>query len=145
MGSSKNVNKLFSKENHFFVLLRLELMRSFSNLNDIRFSAYRTAMKLRTIQKRLCRRCSSFLRIFFFEFRYCLVDLTSLSDIISVFEEHQTMDSPSRNIEKYIDITEILYYLQAIFEKTANEYPQLINVLLTVDLTLNWLLNIYDL
>jgi hypothetical protein len=120
-------------------------MRSFSNLNDIRFSAYRTAMKLRTIQKRLCRRCSSFLQIFFFEFRYCLVDLTSLSDIISVFEEHQTMDSPSRNIEKYIDITEILYYLQAIFEKTANEYPQLINVLLTVDLTLNWLLNIYDL
>jgi hypothetical protein len=120
-------------------------MRSFSNLNDIRFSAYRTAMKLRTIQKRLCRKCSSFLQIVFFEFRYCLVDLTSLSDIISVFEEHQTMDSPSRNIEKYIDITEILYYLQAIFEKTANEYPQLINVLLTVDLTLNWLLNIYDL
>jgi hypothetical protein len=31
-------------------------MRSFSNLNDIRFSAYRTAMKLRTLQKRLCRR-----------------------------------------------------------------------------------------
>jgi hypothetical protein len=30
-------------------------MRSFSNLNDIRFSAYRTAMKLRTLQKRLCR------------------------------------------------------------------------------------------
>jgi dystrophin len=104
----------------------LELMRSFSELNDIRFSAYRTAMKLRTLQKRLC------------------LDLTSLSDIISVFEEHQTLDSPNRNIEKYIDITEIVYYLQSIFEKTANEYPQLINVILTVDLTLNWLLNIYD-
>ncbi|UJR26819.1 hypothetical protein I4U23_008132 [Adineta vaga] len=104
----------------------LELMRSFSNLNDIRFSAYRTAMKLRTLQKRLC------------------LDLTSLSDIISVFEEHQTIDSPNKNIDKYIDVTEILYYLQSIFEKTANEYPQLINVILTVDLTLNWLLNIYD-
>ncbi|CAF1605861.1 unnamed protein product, partial [Adineta ricciae] len=104
----------------------LELMRSFSNLNDIRFSAYRTAMKLRTLQKRLC------------------LDLTSLSDIISVFEEHQTIDSPTNNLEKYVDVTEILYYLQTIFEKTAHEYPQLINVILTVDLTLNWLLNIYD-
>ncbi|CAF5135895.1 unnamed protein product, partial [Rotaria sp. Silwood1] len=34
----------------------LELMRSFSNFNDIRFSAYRTAMKLRTLQKRLCQK-----------------------------------------------------------------------------------------
>jgi EF hand domain-containing protein len=31
-------------------------MRSFSNFNDIRFSAYRTAMKLRALQKRLCRK-----------------------------------------------------------------------------------------
>ena len=30
-------------------------MRSFSNFNDIRLSAYRTAMKLRALQKRLCR------------------------------------------------------------------------------------------
>ncbi len=74
----------------------------------------------------------------------CSVDLTSLSNIISVFEEHQTIDSPSKNLDKYVDITEILYYLQSIFEKTANEYPQLINVTLTVDITLNWLLNIYD-
>ena len=34
---------------------RLELMRSFSAFNDIRFAAYRTAMKLRSLQKRLCR------------------------------------------------------------------------------------------
>jgi hypothetical protein len=67
-----------------------------------------------------------------------------LSDIITVFEERQTIDSPSRNIDRYIEVTEIVYYLQTIFEKTANEYPQLINVALTVDLTLNWLLNIYD-
>ncbi|CAF3539712.1 unnamed protein product [Rotaria sordida] len=108
----------------------IELMRSFSNFNDIRFSAYRTAMKLRTLQKRLCL--------------FVLVDLTSLSDIISVFEEHQTIDLPNKNIDKYVDITEILYYLQSIFEKTSNEYPQLINIIVTVDLTLNWLLNIYD-
>ena len=34
---------------------RLDLMRSFSSFNDVRFSAYRTAMKLRALQKRLCR------------------------------------------------------------------------------------------
>lgn len=73
-----------------------------------------------------------------------LVDLTSLSDIISVFEEPSTIDSPMRNLEKYIDVNEILNYLQMIFDKTAKEYPQMINVILTVDLTLNWLLNIYD-
>lgn len=72
------------------------------------------------------------------------VDLTSLSDIISVFEDHQTLDSPNSNIDKCIDINDMLNYLQLIFEKTSNEYPQLINVVLTVDLTLNWLLNIYD-
>ena len=72
------------------------------------------------------------------------MDLTSLSDIISVFEDHQTLDSPNHNIDKCIDINDMLNYLQLIFEKTSNEYPQLINVVLTVDLTLNWLLNIYD-
>lgn len=70
--------------------------------------------------------------------------MTSLSDIISVFEEHQSIDSPDKNIDKTVDVGEILAYLQSIFEKTFNEYPQLINVVLTVDLTLNWLLNIYD-
>lgn len=38
----------------------------------------------------------------------------------------------------------MLVYLKSIFDKTANEYPQLINVVSTMDLTLNWLLNIYD-
>ncbi len=69
------------------------------------------------------------------------MDLTSLSDIINVFETNEIIDP----LNKTIDITEILDYLQRIFEKTSNEYPQLINVILTVDLTLNWLLNIYDL
>jgi len=102
-------------------------------------------MKLRTLQKRLCRMfILRSIYIYYLIFFSYLVDLTSLSDIISVFEEHQTIDLPNKNLDKYIDITDILYYLQSIFEKTSNEYPQLINVVLTVDLTLNWLLNIYD-
>jgi hypothetical protein len=69
-----------------------------------------------------------------------LVDLTSLSDIINVFEGNEIIDS----LNKTIDIIEIINYLQKIFDKTSNKYPQLINVILTIDLTLNWLLNIYD-
>ena len=34
----------------------VDLYKSFTNLNDIRYSAYRTAMKLRTLQKRLWRK-----------------------------------------------------------------------------------------
>ncbi|CAF1072993.1 unnamed protein product [Rotaria sordida] len=99
-----------------------ELMQSFANFNDIRFSAYRTAMKLRTLQKRLC------------------LDLTLLNNIISVFDENEIIDS----LNKTIDIIDVLDYLQKIFDKTSIEYPQLINIICTVDLTLNWLLNIYD-
>lgn len=33
----------------------IDLMSSLADLNEVRFSAYRTAMKLRTVQKRLCR------------------------------------------------------------------------------------------
>ena len=69
------------------------------------------------------------------------MDLTSLSDIIGVFEQGEVTDA----LNTMIDIDQIQIYLQKIFEKTANEYPQLINGIVTVDLTLNWLLNIYDL
>lgn len=31
----------------------IELMKSLTDLNDVRFSAYRTALKLRAVQKRL--------------------------------------------------------------------------------------------
>lgn len=32
----------------------IELMKSLAALNEVRFSAYRTALKLRAVQKRLC-------------------------------------------------------------------------------------------
>ena len=84
----------------------------------------------------------------FIDYSFCLfqlniiilVDLTSLSNIISVFEEYKRNDS----LNTMVNITEMVDYLQKIFDRTSNEYPQLINVIFSVDLTLNWLLNIYD-
>lgn len=32
----------------------IDLMNSLADLNEVRFSAYRTALKLRTVQKALC-------------------------------------------------------------------------------------------
>lgn len=34
----------------------MDLMNSLTEFNEVRFSAYRTAMKLRTVQKRMCRK-----------------------------------------------------------------------------------------
>lgn len=42
----------------------IDLYKSFTNLNDIRFSAYRTAMKLRTLQKRLWRKINKKIKNF---------------------------------------------------------------------------------
>jgi hypothetical protein len=57
-----------------------------------------------------------------------------------VFDEEKVDNA----LEKMIDIDDILHLLHKIFERTANKCPQLIQVIPTVDLTLNWLLNIYD-
>lgn len=63
-----------------------------------------------------------------------------MNDVRSVFDAHKIDDGMYRMIE----ISDILHYLHEIFNKTAEKYPQLIQVIPTIDLTLNWLLNIYD-
>ena len=45
---------------------------------------------------------------------------------------------------RMIEINDVLQFLREIFSRTAEKFPQLIQVIPTVDLTLNWLLNIYD-
>ncbi|KOB78866.1 Dystrophin, isoforms A/C/F/G/H [Operophtera brumata] len=79
----------------------IELMNSLADLNEVRFSAYRTALKLRTVQKALCT--------------ICQIDLRS-----------------DRNNEHFV------------FQVIAAENPSLVNVPLCLDLSINWLLNVYD-
>lgn len=40
----------------------IELMKSLADLNEVRFSAYRTALKLRSVQKRLGERNDKLLK-----------------------------------------------------------------------------------
>ncbi|KAG8234825.1 hypothetical protein J437_LFUL015540 [Ladona fulva] len=100
----------------------IELVNSLADLNEVRFSAYRTAMKLRTVQKKLC------------------LDLLQLSDAMDAFDSHGLR---AQN-DKLIDVTDMVTVLSSLYEGVAAESPSLVDLPLCLDLCLNWLLNVYD-
>ncbi|KAF9822548.1 hypothetical protein SFRURICE_010663 [Spodoptera frugiperda] len=80
----------------------IELMNSLADLNEVRFSAYRTALKLRTVQKALC------------------MHMLQLPAALEAFDSH------------------------GLRAQNDPENPSLVNVPLCLDLSINWLLNVYD-
>ncbi|VVC26815.1 Hypothetical protein CINCED_3A012694 [Cinara cedri] len=100
----------------------IELMSSLSEFNEVRFSAYRTAMKLRTVQKRMS------------------LDLLTLEAALESFDNHGLR---AQN-DKLITVSEMLTILGSIFDTLASQHPSLVHVPLCLDLSLNWLLNVYD-
>ncbi|XP_055937258.1 dystrophin-like isoform X4 [Argiope bruennichi] len=100
----------------------IELMDSLAELNDIRYSAYRTAMKLRTVQKKIC------------------LDMVNMNNAINAFDQHGLR---AQN-DKLISVPEMITCLSTIYEGIATENNSLINIPLSLDLCLNWLLNLYD-
>ncbi|XP_055889039.1 dystrophin-like isoform X6 [Biomphalaria glabrata] len=98
------------------------LMDALMELNKIRFAAYRTGMKLRMLQKKL------------------FLDMVSLQMAVDAFDSHGLR---GRN-DKLIDVGEMIECLSTIFEAAAKEHPEIVNVPLSIDLTLNWILDIYD-
>lgn len=95
----------------------IDLMKSLSDLNDIRFSAYRTAMKLRTVQKRLA------------------FDQIQMSVAIERFDTHGLR---AQN-DKLIDIPDMTTVLHSLYVTLDN-----IDMPLMLDLAINWILNVYD-
>uniref|UniRef100_A0ABM0M5R4 Dystrophin-like n=1 Tax=Saccoglossus kowalevskii TaxID=10224 RepID=A0ABM0M5R4_SACKO len=93
-----------------------------ADFNDVRFSAYRTAMKLRRLQKALC------------------LDLLNMNSANDAFDHHGLRDEN----DKLMDVMEIINVLTSIYDNVAVDNPQLVNVPLCVDMCLNWLLNVYD-
>ncbi|KAG9471248.1 hypothetical protein GDO78_015364, partial [Eleutherodactylus coqui] len=91
------------------------------DLNNIKFSAYRTAMKLRRVQKAL---------------RLDLVTLPLLSQILSC----DILQSSDRSL----DVLDVIRCLSSLYERLEEERGLLVNVPLCVDLALNWLLNVFD-
>ncbi|KAF4520364.1 hypothetical protein B566_EDAN009887 [Ephemera danica] len=96
-----------------------ELMGSLSAYNEVRFSAYRTAMKLRTVQKRVG------------------LDMLPMTAALEAFDVHGLRAQNDR----LLDVTDMAAVLGSLFQMLPpenNAGP------LFVDLCLNWLLNVYD-
>ncbi|XP_042196722.1 dystrophin-related protein 2 [Callorhinchus milii] len=98
-----------------------ELYQSLAALNNIKFSAYRTAMKLRRVQKAL------------------RLDLLSMSSASATFNQHELQHS-----DQAIDVLQIIQSLTAMYDQLEQERGIILNVPLSVDMCLNWLLNVYD-
>uniref|UniRef100_UPI00398EAAD7 dystrophin-related protein 2 n=1 Tax=Pristiophorus japonicus TaxID=55135 RepID=UPI00398EAAD7 len=98
-----------------------ELYQSLAALNNIKFSAYRTAMKLRRVQKAL---------------RLDLLSMASASDIFTQYKLQQS--------DQTIDVLEIIQCLTTMYDHLEQERGIIVNVPLSVDMCLNWLLNVYD-
>ncbi|XP_014162056.1 dystrophin-related protein 2 [Geospiza fortis] len=98
-----------------------ELYQTLADLNNIKFSAYRTAMKLRRVQKAL------------------RLDMVTLGTALEIFNEHDLQPS-----ERAMDVVEVIHCLTALYERLEEERGILVNVPLCVDMSLNWLLNVFD-
>ncbi|CAB3368934.1 Hypothetical predicted protein [Cloeon dipterum] len=96
-----------------------ELMGSLSELNEVRFSAYRTAMKLRTVQKRLN------------------LDMLPMTAALEAFDAHGLRAQNDRLLD-VTDMASVLGSLYILLPQGCMSGP------LFVDLCLNWLLNVYD-
>ena len=104
-----------------------ELLDSMVDLNDVRFAAYRTAMKLHRLQKALC------------------LDLLPLKTAQESFDHHKfnvTVANPQLN--RYITVPEMIDCLTSLYDFLEQDHKTLVNVPLCVDMCLNWLLNVYD-
>lgn len=95
----------------------IELMKSLSDLNEVRYSAYRTAMKLRAVQKRLC------------------LDRIPMALAIDAFDKHGLRAQNDKLID-IPDMTTVLYSLYVSLEQ--------IDLPLMLDMVINWVLNVYD-
>ncbi|XP_076466610.1 dystrophin-like isoform X3 [Babylonia areolata] len=105
---------------HFTILID-----DLSTLNNIRFAAYRTGMKLRLLQKKLGLH---------------LVDMSVASE---AFEHHGLRGQN----DKLMDVSEMIECLSSMYEHVAGERSTQnvpVNVPLCVDMVLNWILNVYD-
>ncbi|KAJ8009626.1 hypothetical protein DPEC_G00090860 [Dallia pectoralis] len=98
-----------------------ELYQSLADLNNVRFSAYRTAMKIRRLQKALC------------------LDLLDLNVAQCTFEQHKL----SQNAQ-LLTVPDVINCLTSIYDGLEQQHKDLVNVPLCVDMCLNWLLNVFD-
>lgn len=67
------------------------------------------------------------------------VDLVTLTTALEIFNEHDLQAG-----EHVMDVVEVIHCLTALYERLEEERGILVNVPLCVDMSLNWLLNVFD-
>ena len=67
------------------------------------------------------------------------VDLVTLTTALEIFNENDLQAS-----EHVMDVVEVIHCLTALYERLEEERGILVNVPLCVDMSLNWLLNVFD-
>uniref|UniRef100_A0A8D0R8R5 Utrophin n=1 Tax=Sus scrofa TaxID=9823 RepID=A0A8D0R8R5_PIG len=92
-----------------------------ADLNNVRFSAYRTAIKIRRLQKALC------------------LDLLELNTTNEVFKQHKLNQN-----DQLLSVPDVINCLTTTYDGLEQMHKNLVNVPLCVDMCLNWLLNVYD-
>jgi len=100
----------------------VQLFKGITEFNKVRFSAYRTAMKLREVQKTLG------------------LHYLNLNVAIEAFDAHGLRGQN----DKLLDVPDMITVLSSLYETISAAHPTIVNVPLCLDLTLNWLLNVYD-
>uniref|UniRef100_A0A4W5L1J0 Dystrophin related protein 2 n=1 Tax=Hucho hucho TaxID=62062 RepID=A0A4W5L1J0_9TELE len=104
-----------------------ELYQALADLNNIRFSAYRTAMKLRRVQQAL------------------RLDKLSLGCVAAVFQGLGSgYNNPVADAVEVMDVLEVIHALTSLYEQLEEKHGVLLDIPLCVDVCLNWLLNVYD-
>ena len=96
-----------------------DLMESLLEMNTVKFSVYRFALKLRKVQQKLC------------------LDLLDLKSALFAFNEHGLTGDKN---ESLIAVPQMIVVLTSIYEALHEEEPDEIIVPLCTDLCLNWLL-----
>ncbi|XP_049322676.1 dystrophin-related protein 2-like [Astyanax mexicanus] len=107
----------------------IQLYQSMADLSEIRFSAYRTAMKLRRVQKLLKLDCIPLSSL-----------VAELQGDVGVIQGSEVMGSGGRAVE----IQEVVEVLTSLYEHVEQEKGMMVDIPLYVDMCLNWLLSVYD-
>ena len=94
-------------------------MESLLEMNTVKFSVYRFALKLRKVQQKLC------------------LDLLDLKSALFAFNEHGLTGDKNDSL---IAVPQMIVVLTSIYEALHEEEPDEVIVALCTDLCLNWLL-----
>uniref|UniRef100_A0A8B9TS97 Dystrophin related protein 2 n=1 Tax=Anas platyrhynchos TaxID=8839 RepID=A0A8B9TS97_ANAPL len=105
-----------------------ELYQTLADLNNIKFSAYQDGDEAGGMLRSRVQ-VSAFLP----------VDMVTLATALEIFNEHDLQPS-----DRAMDVVEVIHCLTALYERLEEERGILVNVPLCVDMSLNWLLNVFD-